>query len=202
MAFQLTKIVSELHSLGFAEREIALYLVLKRMGPSSLSDISENMRFSPRATSDVLRSLSKKGLVSQMTTGKRKRYSSEEPKKLNSIADEKQWEIEDLKRQVGPLVSSLDRVFPDEPQQSETEVELIEGIGNVKKALAILSGDAHHLCLPKSMKTNTDLCVSEDRVLFISEKDTPSVIMIRNKRIARSTETLLQLAQKSLKKRA
>lgn len=115
-----------LKKIGFAEREIKIYLALLRFGPSTATRVASETGIDRATTYRFLDSLIEKGAVSYFVTNNVKRFSAVHPSKL----------IEDLRektRQMEAIMPELEGLILQ--SKEETRVELYKGKEGLKSIM-------------------------------------------------------------------
>jgi len=90
------KIKETLRRIGLTEKQADTYLVLLGGLPRSVSDIVMSTGLHRPAVYKTLQSLVVRGLVDEVQTGKRKKYTASDPQKLSSLFDELKTSFTDV----------------------------------------------------------------------------------------------------------
>lgn len=119
--------------LGLDQSEIDVFLAIaQEKGPQITSKIAKQSGHNRGSVYDVLRRLSEKGLVRQVTTGKILKYEPVEPSAIFRKLHEQKEEIEHQIRSFDHLRPELNAIFGTSPGQPSVSFhEGIEGIKNV-----------------------------------------------------------------------
>ena len=102
----MINIESILRSLGLAESEQKTYLAALEHGSSTVLDLSKLTRLSRQATYTAIETLTKRGLMSSMLTGKKRYYAAEHPERLLDYAKRRAGEVAEQ-------IASLERSLPE-----------------------------------------------------------------------------------------
>jgi sugar-specific transcriptional regulator TrmB len=78
-----------LKNFGLSEKEIAVYLALVELGPSSVREISAKSKVNRGTSYDILKSLIALGIVSYYNKESKQYFMAEAPEKLLSAIDQK-----------------------------------------------------------------------------------------------------------------
>jgi sugar-specific transcriptional regulator TrmB len=122
-----------LKNFGLNEKEIAVYLALVSLGPSPVRAIALKAKVNRGTTYDILKSLLKNGLVSYFNKESHQYFSPESPEKLISALEQKQSELEEVKKQVKQSLPELKTLF--EKEGGKPAVKLYEGIKGIRSIL-------------------------------------------------------------------
>ena len=94
-----------LQDSSFSEKEIAVFLAMLKLGPSTVQTIAQKAGINRATTYIVIDNLANKGLILETNKGKKTLFALESPKKLKTNL---QQEIEEMqKRQI-----ELDKLLP------------------------------------------------------------------------------------------
>jgi HTH-type transcriptional regulator, sugar sensing transcriptional regulator len=85
-----------LQQLGLEPKESQLYLALLELGESTVLPIAKKANIKRTYCYDLLASLTKKGLVSYIEKNGRRRYSAEDPKRLEQILKNRLEQLRDI----------------------------------------------------------------------------------------------------------
>ena len=108
----------DLIRVGLTPKEAQTYLALLELGPATVASIGQKAGLKRTTVYEVIDSLSQKGLISQTTFGKRKRFIAEPPEKFFRI---KNQELETLRKLV-PNLEALRNVAIEKPM-----IQLFQG---------------------------------------------------------------------------
>ena len=117
------KILSE---LGLSDREIAVYLALIRLSPTTTGPLVRASKVTNAKIYETLGKLIDKGLASYIYRGRIKYFQSADPETLLNFLDEKRAAVKDM-------VKSLKTI--QQKGQPECEVRVYEGIRAIKSVL-------------------------------------------------------------------
>ncbi|MGV8150142.1 MAG: TrmB family transcriptional regulator [Candidatus Woesearchaeota archaeon] len=105
----------ELRKYGLSEKEAKVYLVLLRLGPSSVNDISEAADLVRTTTYDVLKKLREEGIVASMILNNIQTFEASSPEKLIHILDER-------KKHILPILNDLKKLKIEAAPKSRAEI--------------------------------------------------------------------------------
>lgn len=84
----------ELQAAGLSAKEIAIYMALLTMGPSSVQSIARKAKIARGTVYVVLENLIRRGLVSPQRKDKRRLFVAERPERIVGILEEKKIHVE------------------------------------------------------------------------------------------------------------
>lgn len=122
-----------LKNFGLSEKEIAVYLALVELGPSSVRDISTKSKVNRGTSYDILKSLIKLGIVSYYNKESKQYFIAEEPEKLLAALDQKQEDLLEVRKTIQDSLPLIKTLF--EKQGGKPTVKLYEGKQGVKHIL-------------------------------------------------------------------
>lgn len=97
-----TDIRQTLIKLGLTDSEAKVYLAMLKLGEHGMQNIAREAKISRTAAYEIVSTLQKKGLVSEITRGKKTVFAAEDPEKLNAYFEQRakdiQTELETLRR--------------------------------------------------------------------------------------------------------
>ena len=96
------------HSLGLTRNETKAYVTLMELGNAQVSEITENSGIHRRNVYDSISRLMEKGLVSFVIVNNKKIFSPVNPKRFLEIIDEKEYELEGLKKRFNSVIPELE----------------------------------------------------------------------------------------------
>ena len=96
------------HSLGLTGNETKVYVSLLELGNAHVSEITENSAIHRRNVYDSISRLMEKGLVSFVIVNNKKIFSPVNPKRFLEIIDEKEYELDNLKKKFNSIVPELE----------------------------------------------------------------------------------------------
>lgn len=111
------KVISELKSLGFSEKEASVYVSLLRLGEVGSSKIIRDTGLHGQYVYNSLKSLEKKGFVQYIFANNRKKFSAKNPKMFTRMA----FQQEKIAQNV---VEELSQIMVLPPEQ---EYEIVQG---------------------------------------------------------------------------
>ena len=118
---------------GLSEKEADIYLTLLTSDTASAIDISRKTTLKKSSVYIILESLVKKGLVREVTVGKRVHYEAETPDILRAFIQDKRNRFEEEAKRIETIIGelkSLEKNLGDRP-----EVRFYEGREAIKNAI-------------------------------------------------------------------
>lgn len=107
-----------LQDIGLSEKESIVYLSLLAVDNSSVLDLSKKTGLNRSTTYVILESLSKKGLVSETTVGKKTHYQAEAPERLETYVEQRKIMLEEQGKKLKdiiPQIKSVQREVGEKP---------------------------------------------------------------------------------------
>lgn len=120
-----------LKNFGLSEKEIAVYLALIELGPSSVREICGKSKVNRGTTYDILKSLIGIGIVSYYNKESKQYFIAEEPQKLLTAIDQKQEDLLDVRKNVEESLPLIKTLF--EKQGGKPVVKFYEGAKGVRQ---------------------------------------------------------------------
>jgi sugar-specific transcriptional regulator TrmB len=120
-----------LKNFGLSEKEIAVYLALIELGPSSVREISAKSKVNRGTSYDILKSLITLGIVSYYNKEAKQYFMAEEPEKLLAAIDQKQEDLLEVRKNVEESLPLIKTLF--EKQGGKPVVKFYEGSKGVRK---------------------------------------------------------------------
>lgn len=96
------------HSLGLTRNESKVYTSLLELGNAQVAEITENSGIHRRNVYDSISRLMEKGLVSFVIVNNKKVFSPVNPKRFLEIIDEKENELEGLKKKFNSAIPEME----------------------------------------------------------------------------------------------
>jgi len=96
-----------LQEIGLSDKEASVYLTLLSVESASVLDLSKKAGIKRPTTYTTLESLAKKGLVSEVTIGKKTHYHAELPEKLETFINRKMINLEESKKVLKDIIPQL-----------------------------------------------------------------------------------------------
>ncbi len=122
-----------LKNFGLSEKEIAVYLALVELGPSSVRDISAKSKVNRGTSYDILKSLINLGVVSYYNKESKQYFIAEPPEKLLSAIDQKQEDLSEVRKNIEQSLPLIKTLF--EKQGGKPSVKLYEGTKGIRQIL-------------------------------------------------------------------
>jgi sugar-specific transcriptional regulator TrmB len=124
------QIQSILKDFGLSEKEIAVYLALVELGPSSVRDISTKSKVNRGTSYDILKSLIALGVVSYYNKEAKQYFVAEQPEKLLLAIDQKKEDLERVRQNIESSLPLIKTLF--EKQGGKPAVKLYEGLRGIR----------------------------------------------------------------------
>lgn len=122
-----------LKNFGLSEKEIAVYLALVELGPSSVRDISAKSKINRGTSYDILKSLIEIGIVSYYNKESKQYFMAEPPEKLLGAIDQKKEDLDEVRKNLESSLPLIKTLF--EKQGGKPTVKLYEGAKGIKQIL-------------------------------------------------------------------
>jgi sugar-specific transcriptional regulator TrmB len=120
-----------LKNFGLSEKEIAVYLALVELGPSSVREISAKSKVNRGTSYDILKSLIALGIVSYYNKESKQYFMAEAPEKLLSAIDQKKEDLEEVRKNVQESLPLIKTLF--KKQGGKPVVKFYEGSKGVRQ---------------------------------------------------------------------
>jgi len=107
-----------LQSIGLSDKESLLYLSLVQVDNASVLDLAKKTKLKRPTVYVVLDSLSKKGLVSETTVGKKTHYQAEPPERLETFVERQKLVLDENSKRLKdiiPEIKSIQRESGERP---------------------------------------------------------------------------------------
>ncbi|MCP4297106.1 MAG: hypothetical protein GY786_16000 [Proteobacteria bacterium] len=101
-----------LSSIGLGEKKADVYLALMELGTASVLEISKKAGIKRPTVYDILEDLCHKNLVTQTFSGKKRKFTAENPSRLKQIPRQQEEQIE----QMLPQLDALFNLSPQKPK--------------------------------------------------------------------------------------
>ncbi len=122
-----------LKNFGLSEKEIAVYLALVELGPSSVREISAKSKVNRGTSYDILKSLIEIGIVSYYNKESKQYFIAEQPEKLLSAIDRKKEDLDEVRGNIESSLPLIKTLF--QKQGGRPTVKLYEGAKGIKLIL-------------------------------------------------------------------
>lgn len=123
-------VLDTLRKIGLSEGEIKVYSVLLDLGSSPLNKIHESVGIERRNIYDILNKLIERGLVAYIAENKKRYFHVTPPKRILGYLEERQEEIEQIKKRIEPELQKLTQKF--EAKKTAIHAEVYRGSEGVK----------------------------------------------------------------------
>lgn len=120
-----------LKNFGLSEKEIAVYLALIELGPSSVRDIAAKSKVNRGTSYDILKALIALGVVSYYNKESKQYFMAEEPEKLLSAIDQKKEDLDEVRGSIQENLPLIKTLF--EKQGGKPVVKFYEGSKGVRQ---------------------------------------------------------------------
>lgn len=120
-----------LKNFGLSEKEIAVYLALIELGPSSVREISAKSKVNRGTSYDILKSLIVLGIVSYYNKESKQYFMAEPPEKLLSAIDQKKEDLDEVRANITQSLPLIKTLF--EKQGGKPVVKFYEGSKGIKQ---------------------------------------------------------------------
>ena len=124
---------SLLKSLGYSDKEVAVYLAVLAEGPAPVRGVAVAANVNRGTTYDILRSLMQQGLVSYYHQEKKQYFVSENPERLLAVIDSKMEDLGRAKEEVNEVLPELSSLFSRAGEKPV--VKYYEGLIGVRRIL-------------------------------------------------------------------
>ena len=107
-----------LQDLGLTDKEATIYLALLQVDGATALDLSKKTKINRSTVYVVIESLSKKGLVSETTLGKKTQFQAEPPERLETYIERRRAQFEEQSsciKDVIPEIKSIQRDTGERP---------------------------------------------------------------------------------------
>lgn len=107
-----------LQDLGLTDKEAVVYLALLQVDGATALDLSKKTKINRSTVYVVIESLSKKGLVSETTVGKKTQFQAESPERLETYVERRKAQFEEQShrlKDIIPEIKSLQRDTGERP---------------------------------------------------------------------------------------
>lgn len=119
-----------LKNLGLSDKEVVIYLVCLRLGPSPVRRIAQEAEINRGTAYDILKNLKEQGLVSYYHKDKNQYFIAEDPQKINSVFLRKKDELEKTQKDLEKIIPQLRSIYNDAGHKPV--VKFYEGYGGIK----------------------------------------------------------------------
>lgn len=118
---------------GLSEKESEIYLALLKTGSVSAMELARKTSLKKSIVYLTLESLVKRGIVREVTVGKRVQYDAESPDVLRMVIQDKRNRVEEEAKRLETIISELKSIERDLGEQPV--VQFYEGREAVKRAI-------------------------------------------------------------------
>lgn len=99
-----------LEELGLSDKEAAVYLALLQFDSASPAQITEKTKLNRSTVYVVLEALEKKGLASEVDSGKKIHYQAAAPERLETYVEQQQLKLEEVGRRLKDIIPQIKSV--------------------------------------------------------------------------------------------
>lgn len=96
-----------LQNIGLTDKEAAVYLSLVQVDNASVLDLSKKTKLKRPTVYVVMDSLSKKGLVSETTVGKKTHYQAEPPERLETFIERQKLVLDENSKRLKDIIPQI-----------------------------------------------------------------------------------------------
>lgn len=129
----MKKITDYLQELGLTELESLLYQGLLETGQTTIMELAEHTGIKRITVHFNIENLIKKGLVTQSIQGSRRHIKAEPPERLHYLIEQKDFNLENLKKNFSEVENSLKKLIPSHVAQSNMEVKFFQGKKQIQR---------------------------------------------------------------------
>lgn len=120
-----------LKNFGLSEKEVAVYLALIELGPSSVREISAKSKVNRGTSYDILKALIQLGVVSYYNKESKQYFIAEQPEKFLTALDQKREDLEEVRKNIEQFLPFMRTLF--EKQGGKPAVKFYEGTKGVRQ---------------------------------------------------------------------
>ncbi len=102
-----------LQDLGLSDKEAAIYLALLQVDGATALDLSKKTKINRSTVYVVIESLSKKGLISETTLGKKTQFQAEPPERLETYVERRKTQFEEQSKLLKDIIPQMKTVQRD-----------------------------------------------------------------------------------------
>lgn len=99
-----------LEEVGLSDKEASVYLALLQFDNATPSEIAEKTRLNRTTVYVILESLEKKGLASEIDSGKKIHYQAAAPERLETYVEQQQLKLEETGRRLKEIIPQIKTV--------------------------------------------------------------------------------------------
>src|SRR6185369_11678946 len=113
-----TMLEKYLQDLGLTDKEATIYLSLLQVDGATALDLSKKTKINRSTVYVTIESLSKKGLVSETTIGKKTQFQAESPERLETFVEKRRLQFEEQSQRLKdiiPEIKSIERKTGERP---------------------------------------------------------------------------------------
>src|SRR3989344_2047767 len=102
-----------LQDLGLSDKEALIYLALLQVDSTTALDLSKKTKINRSTVYVVIDSLSKKGLVSETTVGKKTQFQAEPPERLETYIERRKAQFEEQSKRIKDVIPEIKSIQRD-----------------------------------------------------------------------------------------
>jgi HTH-type transcriptional regulator, sugar sensing transcriptional regulator len=140
--------VEILREIGLTNSEIAVYLALVKIGPSTTGPIVKEAKISSGKVYEILDKLIEKGVVSYIIKAGRKYFQPTDPSRFREYIEKKEKSLEETKTKLDDMMNHFDEEISK--KQLTERAEIFEGRGGFRTFSDFVM---------KELKKETDYCI-------------------------------------------
>lgn len=96
-----------LQDIGLSLNEASIYLALLQVDGTTALDLSKKTKINRSTVYVTIESLSKKGLVSETTVGKKTQFQAEPPERIKTYVERRKLELEEMEKRIDDLIPQI-----------------------------------------------------------------------------------------------
>ncbi len=102
-----------LQDLGLSDKEALIYLALLQVDGATALDLSKKTKINRSTVYVIIESLSKKGLVSETTVGKKTQFQAEPPERLETYVERRKVQFEEQSNRLKDIIPEIKSIQRD-----------------------------------------------------------------------------------------
>lgn len=103
----------KLKLLGFADKEIKVYLTILNKGQATPTEIAELTGIKRPTVYSITKELAKKGVIEEEKAAKKRRFIALSPDMLNNLARQEEWKLVEKKKLIAEAISAIEEIKKD-----------------------------------------------------------------------------------------
>ena len=156
---------ADLKQLGLSDKEAKVYLAVLELGPASVVQISQSSGINRPTTYVQIQSLTKLGLMSSYTKGKKQFFAAEPPERLKELVRAREQEVNEQRGRLGEILPQLQIIF--DTAEERPKVRFYEGKEGIRSMAAdIFSRKTKEIFTISSAELFKEIFTQEEHVEF------------------------------------